>query len=86
MGLLSVLCLGFELARSFRQSNFAESLTDCSADILDRKLGKRDRIGAHVGNEADISLTGHLDAFIEPLRYPHRPLCIEAEFARCFLL
>jgi hypothetical protein len=42
--------------------------------------GHRDRVGAHVGDEADLSL-GQADTFVQALRHAHRAPRAEAELA-----
>jgi hypothetical protein len=53
--------------------------------ISDRLGGQRDRVGAHVGDQADAALAD-VDAFIELLRDAHGALRRKTELARGFLL
>ena len=63
----------------------AEPLLDDRARLAHRLAGQRDRVGSHVGDEADLALGG-LEALVQPLRDGHRPLRREPELAAGLLL
>ena len=86
MGLLRVLGLGFELTRRLGDVLVAVAVGDDLADFVNGDRGERHRVGAHVGDQADIALARELDTFVEFLRNAHGPLRVETELARCFLL
>ena len=64
----------------------AISLDDVTARRLLRLVGNAGRVGSHIGNQANMTLAGHFDAFVQLLRDLHRPLGIKSELARGFLL
>ena len=53
---------------------------------LDHIIVDADRVRTHVGNEADVALVAHIEAFIELLGQHHRLLGAEVELADTFLL
>lgn len=53
---------------------------------LDHVVVDADRVGTHVGDEADVALVAHIEAFIELLGQHHRLLGAEIELADAFLL
>ena len=81
MRLLGVLGLGFEDPDLPGHVLGAVALFDDVTDFADRDVCQRDRIGTHISNESDITFARQLDAFIEALRDPHRPLRVEAKLA-----
>ena len=86
VGLLCVLRLVLECAHVVRNVFLAVAIRDDIPNLGDGGLGERDRVGAHVGDKADLAFAGQLDAFVQLLRDTHRALCIKTELARCFLL
>ena len=86
VGLLRVLRFGLELARLVGNVLFAVALCDDVAYLANRDFCERHRVGAHVGYQADIALSGEFDALVKPLRSAHGSLSVEAELARGFLL
>ncbi len=56
------------------------------ADFGDRVVADTDRVGTHVGDQADRTLAAERHAFIQALRKAHRAAGREAELARGFLL
>ena len=85
MRFLRVLRLVLIRARRLRDIVLAVIRSDHLADVGDRFLRHVDAVGTHIGDEAD-GLAVDLDAFIEPLREPHRMRGREAELAARFLL
>ncbi len=75
--LLRVLRLGLVFVDAVGQRFFAEAGADRVADLGDRVLRQRHRIGAHVGDVA---------RFVQALRGLHRAPRCESELARRFLL
>ena len=55
-------------------------------DLTERRIGDRDRVGSHVGDQADRAVAGEVDTFIEALRDLHRPAGAEPQLARGLLL
>ena len=49
-------------------------------------IGQAQRIGSHIGNQAEGALPGHIDAFIELLRHGHGMLGRHAQLPGCLLL
>ena len=87
MRFLGVLRFVLELTRCFRNILCPVALGDHVANLLaTADIGQRHRVGAHVGDQADVALARQLDALVEFLCNAHRALRIEAELARRFLL
>ncbi len=63
MRLLRVLGFGLVHARLVRQVLGAVALADQVANLRDRVVGERDRVGTHIGDQADRSLVG-VDALV----------------------
>jgi len=61
-------------------------LYDQSSRRLLRLVRDAGRVGAHVGNQADVPLAGDFDSLIKLLRHLHRPFGVKAELPRGFLL
>lgn len=53
---------------------------------LDHVVVDTDRVGTHVGDETDVALVTHIEAFIELLGQHHRLLGTKIEFTDAFLL
>ena len=86
--LVRFLCvLGFAaiLDRRIRQIVGIELFLNIAADFLECFIGKRERVGAHVGNEADC-VTAYIDALVELLRRAHGASRGHPQFAYGFLL
>ena len=82
---LRVLGLGLVLARRVRHIGVAVVLADHFARLRDRGAVDLHAVGSHIGNETG-GLAADIDAFIEPLRDPHRMRRRKAELAAGFLL
>src|SRR5690606_22267009 len=82
---LRVLRLRRVAARLVRQVLLAVALRDHVADLGERLVRERDRVRAHVRDQADRAFAD-LDAFVQPLRDRHRALRAEAELPGRFLL
>ena len=85
MGLLRILRLGliaawrgWYIARAIIGLDHTAYGTDCLIDNLHA-------VGPHIGDQAD-RLAADIDAFVEPLRYPHGVRWGETELAACLLL
>src|SRR5690606_3089447 len=83
--LLRVLRLRRIAARRLGKVLLAVALRDHAAQLVERLVRERDRVGAHVRDQTDRALAD-VDALIEALRDRHRLLRAEAELARRFLL
>ncbi len=86
--LVRFLCvLGFRRVapRFLGQVLGAEAFRDDAADLDERLVRERHRVGAHVADQTDGALAD-VDAFVEALRHRHRALRAEAELARRLLL
>ncbi len=68
-----------------RGVGIAEARSDHVAGLADRLAGQGDRIGAHVGDQADLAIS-RVDTLVQPLRHGHRALRAEAELAARLLL
>ena len=73
------------VARSLERVGHAELRGDHVVRLPQRSLGHVQRVGPHVGDEADGGLAEG-DALVELLREDHRPFHGVAELARCLLL
>ena len=82
---LRVLGLRRVAARLVGQILGAEALGDDAANLVERLVGERHGVGAHVADQTDGAFAD-VDALVEPLRDGHRALRAEAELARRFLL
>ena len=85
MRFLRIFRLGAEDSRLFGQARLAVQLHDHLADLADGFLRQIERVGAHIGDEADLTLAD-VDAFVKLLRDAHGFLRAESQFARGFLL
>jgi hypothetical protein len=85
MRLLGVLGLGLEDARLRGQVVGAIALGDVVAQLRQGLLGQVDRVGSHVGDQADRA-AADVDALVELLGGAHGALGGEAELARGLLL
>ena len=85
MGVLRVL-LGLVDVRLGGQVIGAVTFADGGADFRQRVVGDADRVGTHIGDEADGVFAGQLDTFIEPLGQAHGALHGETELTGGFLL
>ncbi len=83
--LLRVLRLGLEHARFIRDFLLAVKSRRDRTDFLHRFLRERHRVGAHVGDQADIAFA-EVDALVQLLRQAHGAAGVEAELARRLLL
>ena len=83
--LLGALRLRLVDAALGHRVRLAVALADDLARLAHRDAGDGRRVGAHVGDEADLALGG-LDALVQALRDGHRPLRAEAEPAAGLLL
>ncbi len=86
MGFLGILGLVLEFAHGIRNVFLAVAFGDDVANLLDGHGSQRDRVRAHVGDEADVAFAGQLDALVKFLGNAHGPLSVKAQFARRFLL
>ena len=82
---LGVLGLVLEHRRRFRQVVGVEVLADVEADLLDRVVGERHRVGTHVGDQTDLALAD-VDALVQLLRGAHGAVGGHAELAHPLLL
>src|SRR3546814_17121435 len=80
MRFLRVLRLGLVEPRLWRQRLGAELLRDHLADFGQRVLRQIDRVGTHVGDQAN-RIAYEIDAFIKLLRGAHRWARGQAELA-----
>ena len=55
-------------------------------DLAERRVGDRDRVGPHIGDEPDRSLAREVDPLVEPLGQGHRAAGGEAELSGGLLL
>ncbi len=85
MRFLRVLGLGLVLARRVRHIGVAVILADHLARLRDRRAVDLHAVGSHIGDETG-GLAADIDAFIKPLRDPHRVRRRKAELAAGFLL
>ena len=86
VSVLRVLRLGLVDVGLLGQKGCAEVALDQVADLGERVVGDADRVGTHVGDEADRAFGAEFDAFIEALGDHHGALDGHAELARGVLL
>ena len=85
MRFLRILRFGAVGPRFFRQPLLPVKLHDHLADLSDGLLREIQRIGAHVGDQADCAFTD-IDTLVKLLGHPHGLLSAEAKLAGSFLL
>ena len=86
MRFLGILGFGLEVARLVRNVFRAVALGDNLTNLSYRNIRQGHRVSSHIGDQTDVAFARELDTFIELLRNAHRPLRVEAELARRFLL
>ena len=85
MCFLGILGLGLVGGWLARQHTLAKSFRNELPQFINGFLGQIDRVGAHVGNQAD-GLATDIHAFVELLGNTHGAAGGKTQLARCFLL